>query len=180
MRRFALFAVIGFMSFALTGCVARTYPLTRERVDQDLSNSSGNKGYIMGQAPYSEPKARKTERTVQVFEIELGSPVKLHNKAKPVNSGAMMQQEPEAVSEPMPASESAETTMSSANLEKYTVVKNDTLQKISQKLYGTTKKWVKIYNLNKDVLKTPNSIYPGQVINVPAAEGLKETKENLK
>jgi len=55
----------------------------------------------------------------------------------------------------------------SVSMEKYTVQKGDTLQKISQKFFGTTKKWYKIYEANRDVLKSPDKIYPGQVINIP-------------
>ncbi|MDD5574911.1 MAG: LysM peptidoglycan-binding domain-containing protein, partial [Candidatus Omnitrophica bacterium] len=49
----------------------------------------------------------------------------------------------------------------------YTVMPNDTLQKISQKFYGTSKRWKVIYDANKDVLKSPDKIYAGQVINIP-------------
>jgi LysM repeat protein len=37
----------------------------------------------------------------------------------------------------------------------------ETLQKISQEHFGTTRKWFSIYNQNKSVLKTPNSVEPG-------------------
>ncbi|MCX7662077.1 MAG: LysM peptidoglycan-binding domain-containing protein, partial [Candidatus Omnitrophica bacterium] len=46
----------------------------------------------------------------------------------------------------------------------------DTLQKISLKFYGTTKKWKRIFNANKDIIKSPDKIYPGQVINIPLEE----------
>ncbi|RKY35146.1 MAG: hypothetical protein DRP78_05750 [Candidatus Omnitrophota bacterium] len=49
----------------------------------------------------------------------------------------------------------------------YKVQKGDTLQKISKKIFGTTKKWQLIYKLNKDALKSPNKIYPGQRIKIP-------------
>jgi len=65
-------------------------------------------------------------------------------------------------------------------MQAYIVGKGDTLQKISQKFYGTTKKWVKIYEANKDALKGPNKIYPGQSINIPTDNTLQEPKENLK
>ena len=55
----------------LSGCVARTYTMTKDRVDQDLSG--GNRGFLMGKTPAEEACApRKTERTVRVFEIEMG------------------------------------------------------------------------------------------------------------
>ncbi|MBU4304229.1 MAG: LysM peptidoglycan-binding domain-containing protein [Candidatus Omnitrophica bacterium] len=49
----------------------------------------------------------------------------------------------------------------------YVVQNGDTLQKISEKVYGTAKKWKKIYDYNSDVLKNPNKIYPGQKIKIP-------------
>ena len=73
------------------------------------------------------------------------------------------------------------------NLENYTVEKNDTLQKISKKFYGTTKNWPKIYEANKDVLRSPDKLYAGQNLRIPSTGELKtetveliETKENLK
>ena len=51
----------------------------------------------------------------------------------------------------------------------YTVQKNDTLQKISQKFYGTTKKWMKLFEVNKEVLKSPDKVYPGITIKVPSS-----------
>jgi len=63
--------------------------------------------------------------------------------------------------------------------ETYTVQKGDTLQKISNKFFGTTKKWMKIFEANKNVLKTPNNIYPGKTINIPV-ERLPGTKEKIK
>jgi nucleoid-associated protein YgaU len=51
--------------------------------------------------------------------------------------------------------------------EYYVVQKGDTLQKISQKFFGTTQKWKKIYNANKSVLKSPDRIRPGQKLVIP-------------
>jgi nucleoid-associated protein YgaU len=50
----------------------------------------------------------------------------------------------------------------------YVVQKGDTLQKISNKVYGTTKKWKKIFEANKDILKDPDEIKPGQTLIIPA------------
>jgi nucleoid-associated protein YgaU len=55
----------------------------------------------------------------------------------------------------------------------YKVKKGQTLQDISKEVYGTTKKWKKIYNVNKDKIKNPDKIYAGQVLNIPQ-EGIKQ------
>ena len=50
----------------------------------------------------------------------------------------------------------------------YTVVKGDSLWKIAKRLYGNPLKWPVIYNANKDNIRNPNRIYPGQVFVIPA------------
>lgn len=49
----------------------------------------------------------------------------------------------------------------------YTVQKGDCLWKISKSQYGDGSKWNTIYNANKDKIKDPNLIYPGQVLTIP-------------
>lgn len=175
----------------LSGCVARTYTLTRDRVDQDLTG--GNRGFLTGKSPAEEALTpRKTERTVRVFEVEMGKPY----QPRQVNAPLAPQQQETSFTAESPIQEtgletpSAETESGGAGgqSQRYTVEKNDTLQKISKKFYGTSKKWMKIYNANRDVLKGPDKVYPGQVLGIPdagetkpAAEHLlKEPKENLK
>jgi len=49
----------------------------------------------------------------------------------------------------------------------YTVQKDDTLQKISKKIYGSYGKWYKLYEANKDKIKNPNVLKPGAVLTIP-------------
>jgi nucleoid-associated protein YgaU len=160
----------------------RTYKLTKDRVDQDLT--IGNRGYVAGKVP-SEEKERKTTRTTQAIEIELHPPIKFERMPKervPTEQSKALAEEQEALGNRGYITQSVQpeiTEPKSVNYEKYTVEKNDTLQKISKKFYGTTKKWMKIYEANKDSLKGPNKIYPGQVINVPV-EPVTGTQEKLK
>lgn len=174
MRIGNIISLVALLScFILSGCVVRTYKVTRDRVDQDLN--AGNRGYIMGSAPKNlEAKERKTKRSTQVVEIELRPPVKFEKK-----TGDNLQEQAKTLErfEPAPEYQTQEPAVVKTQvgpektLQKYTVQKNDTLQKISQKFYGTTKKWTKIYDSNRDVLKGPNKIYPGQVISIPVYSG---------
>lgn len=173
-------AVYLLFVFLLSGCVVRTYPVTKDRIDQDLS--AGNRGYLKGQSPISETKERKTTRTTHVVEIELHPPIKFEKapKAKVAEKKPIEKVEDrELWGNRGFVSEDYVPEASKPTMERYTVQKGDTLQKISKKFYGTTKKWAKIYEANKDMLKGPNKIYPGQVISIPV-EPLKETRENLK
>jgi LysM repeat protein len=49
----------------------------------------------------------------------------------------------------------------------YTVVKGDCLWNIAKKFYGKGSLYTKIYNANKDKIKNPSLIYPGQVLTIP-------------
>jgi 2',3'-cyclic-nucleotide 2'-phosphodiesterase (5'-nucleotidase family) len=51
----------------------------------------------------------------------------------------------------------------------YKVVKGDCLWKIAKKYLGNGTRYIEIYNLNKDILKSPDLIHIGQVLKVPAA-----------
>jgi nucleoid-associated protein YgaU len=54
----------------------------------------------------------------------------------------------------------------------YTIAKGDTLSKIARDEYGDAKLWRKIFEHNKDVIKDPDKIFPGQVITLPPKEDL--------
>ncbi|MCA9400789.1 MAG: LysM peptidoglycan-binding domain-containing protein [Candidatus Omnitrophica bacterium] len=49
----------------------------------------------------------------------------------------------------------------------YVIQKDDTLQKISKKFYDSYSKWTKIYEANKNVIKSPDRIAPGTTIRIP-------------
>ena len=51
----------------------------------------------------------------------------------------------------------------------YTVVKGDSLSKIAKRFYGNANQWKKIYEANKDAIKNPDLIYPGQTFTIPEA-----------
>lgn len=50
----------------------------------------------------------------------------------------------------------------------YTVKRGDCLWNIAKKFYGNGNKYTTIYNANKDKIKSPNLIYPNQVLWIPA------------
>ncbi|UCC95320.1 MAG: LysM peptidoglycan-binding domain-containing protein [Candidatus Omnitrophota bacterium] len=163
MRRLLL--VVGIV--LLGGCAVRTYTLEKPRTDTDME---GNRGYLAGQ-PQEEEKQTRLGRTrkVSVVEVEFGS---YHPKV--VEEGAVRKRAREGIpfDEEIGTVEEFEVEPMGVESEKfayktYTIQKNDSLQKISHKFYGTTRKWKFLYEQNKDVLKSPDKIYPGVTIKIP-------------
>jgi nucleoid-associated protein YgaU len=64
---------------------------------------------------------------------------------------------------------SSSTAPKPAEARTYTVAKGDSLSKIAKQLYGDAGKWHQIYEANKDTIKNPDLIHPGQVLKIPAA-----------
>jgi len=62
-----------------------------------------------------------------------------------------------------------EPTSTSGSGRTYVVVKGDTLSGIAKREYGNSSKWPTIYEANKDVIKDPDLIYPGQQLRIPGA-----------
>ncbi len=54
--------------------------------------------------------------------------------------------------------------------ETYTIQPGDSLSKIAMKKLGNANLWPKIHEANKDTIKDPNKIFPGQVIKIPLAK----------
>jgi len=52
----------------------------------------------------------------------------------------------------------------------HTVVSGDTLGKIAKSFYGNAMKYPEIFEANKPMLKSPDLIYPGQVLRIPALD----------
>tara|TARA_R110000782_G_scaffold77015_1_gene152966 strand:+ start:1105 stop:1551 length:447 start_codon:yes stop_codon:yes gene_type:complete len=64
---------------------------------------------------------------------------------------------------PAPPPEKAEPVA-----EYYEIVSGDTLGGIAKQFYGKSSKYTLIFEANRDIIKDPNKIYPGQKIRIPA------------
>ena len=51
----------------------------------------------------------------------------------------------------------------------YTVQKGDTLSEIAKRHYGSASRWRVIYEANRDLIRDPDVIYPGQTFRIPEA-----------
>jgi len=97
----------------------------------------GNRGYLVGKPP---------AEAEPVVEAEV-TPL-------PPVAPAIVESEPPKVETPEKPT-------------KYVVKKGDSLWRIAGKVYHNPLKWPRIYRANKDKIKHPNRIYPGQVLTIP-------------
>lgn len=51
----------------------------------------------------------------------------------------------------------------------YTVASGDSLSKIAKKFYGDPSQWRRIFEANRDLIKNPDLIHPGQTLKIPSA-----------
>ncbi len=51
----------------------------------------------------------------------------------------------------------------------YTVVSGDSLSKIAKHYYGDANQWHRIHEANRDQIKNPDLIHPGQKLRIPGA-----------
>lgn len=67
----------------------------------------------------------------------------------------------------MPDFSNVQSGSSSTAEKTYVVVSGDSLSKIAKREYGNANDWPRIFEANKDILKDPNKIYPGQKLRIP-------------
>jgi len=173
------------------GLETRTYVMTKDRVGLDQGN--GNGGCVMGKCS-PPPAPKETTRKVYVLEITKPVPESEVQKIEATAVSAIAETKSSdtnvapAESAPTPtlppevvvpvvgelpgtaaSSEPAAAAANGGNIQgqTYTVQKDDTLQKISKKIFGTYSKWYKIYKANKDKIENPNVLKPGTVLTIP-------------
>lgn len=178
MRLLFLISLIGILVVSLASCSVNTKLIERERVDQEIV-SAGNQGYLVGTPPPAT--SRKATREYYELQVEVPAVVekesRVSKKEEETVRGTSIYSAPEIPEEEAEVTKEEIRGPEAAKEEyiNYTVQKGDTLQKISQKFYGTTKKWKKIFSANQDSLKTPDKVYPGKVLRIPQ-EGVSPIK----
>ena len=72
-------------------------------------------------------------------------------------------------SAPAPKPDPGPTAGTSGQDQTYTVVAGDSLSKIAKRYYGDASKWPRIHEANRDQIKNPDLIHPGQRLKIPGA-----------
>jgi len=85
-----------------------------------------------------------------------------------VQSGSSTTPTPKPAAPDFSNVQSGSSTSPGAGEQTYTVASGDTLSKIAKKFYGNANAWNTIFQANKDQIKNPDMIHPGQVLKIPA------------
>lgn len=169
-----VFVVLAFL-LASTGCVINTYSVMKERPDQQME---GNQGYLMGGSSQKK-QAQERERKTYVMEIEMGKPhtavieeAQQEAAVEPEQLEGLVADDYYVLDEkPITVRETYKESgeVSSGGATSYTVKQGDTLEKIAGRpeIYGKKSQWKRIYDANKETVKNPDRIKPGQVLIIP-------------
>lgn len=71
--------------------------------------------------------------------------------------------------EPVAIPDVAPTSGTTVQEQTYVVVSGDSLSKIAKRYYGDATKWPRIHDANRDQIKDPDLIHPGQRLKIPSA-----------
>jgi hypothetical protein len=121
-------------------------------------NMEGTKLLIRGVAPSADVKNRIWD---QIKMIDATSSDLICD----IN---VSQQQRQPAPQQAPATMTAGASVSGGqNQRHYTVKPGDTLSKISRDFYGDANQYTKIFNANRNILRDPNTINPGQDLVIP-------------
>lgn len=152
--------------FMAAGCRTATRITEVPRVDLEL-NTTGNRGYLIGQAP--EAAGLKTTRQMIETDVEIPN----YYRPKPRLG------QPSDVSSSGGAEASAAVSVSTGGtvepgpMDIYVVQKGDTLSGIAAKpqIYGKASRWKRILDANQELLQgNPNHIRAGMKLNIPRGQ----------
>jgi len=122
-------------------------------------NMQGDKLYMRAEAPSEEAKNRVWDavKLVDPNYSDLIGDITVNASAQQAQSQGQT-----------PKTQTAGASMSGGqSTRSYTVQAGDSLSKISKQFYGDANQYMKIFDANRDKLKDPNQIRPGQELRIP-------------
>jgi nucleoid-associated protein YgaU len=123
-------------------------------------------------APAAQPKSATTQpqRNATASHPLAGA---AGTSARPAASAQPAAQTDAATARSRAATSAGATTPTAkATPRTYTVAKGDSLSKIAQQVYGRADRWKLIFEANRDKIRDPDLIQPGQVLVLPDAPTL--------
>ncbi len=148
------------------GCRTATRVKDVPRVDLELDNGGGNRGYLAGTPPPAA--AWKTTRQIVETDVELPS---LYVPKKGAGAPVNLDGAEQAASE-LPAETATDVAAPTGPYDTYVVKKGESLWTIAAKpeIYGRATHWRRIFDANRDILKSPDRVRVGMKLKIPRGE----------
>ena|SRR3989338_7387072 len=166
MRQTIIVTLALVLTSTVWGCRTATQVTEVPRVDLQLEG--GNRGFLLG----TPPPAREAKTTRQMVETTIEVP-SFYKTKQPASTGSVEDLAPpetEPYSEDGASREGASTKSNGpAVFDVYVVQKGESLWSIAEKkeIYGKATQWRKIFDANRDLLKSPNRIRAGMRLKIP-------------
>jgi nucleoid-associated protein YgaU len=127
--------------------------------------AKGEASAARAKAAHEASKRRVTESKLERAEKKAEAAQKAAAEAEAKLARAEREKRADAVREKLarPREEMAAATQKRV----YVVKSGDSLSKIAKEVYGEAKRWPEIFEANKDQIKDPNMIHPGQELKIP-------------
>ena len=120
-------------------------------------NMQGDKLFMRAEAPSQEAKNRVWDqiKLIDPTYSDLICDISINESLAPQQAQA-------------PMTQTAGASVSGGQQSRtYTVKPGDSLSKISREFYGDANQYMRIFEANKNILKDPNKIQPGQQLVIP-------------
>jgi len=151
---------------AVSGCRTAARVTTVPRVDLEMTGT-GNRGYLVGTPP--PPGELKTTREMIQTDVEIPSFYK-PKRGQAAGLGEIAPPE-------MDLDEASTAPIAPVRYDTYVVQKGDTLWTIAKKpeIYGKATYWRRLFDANRDILKSPDRLKAGMTLKIPRGEEAEET-----
>ena len=171
-RSLRLFSALAGLLLA-AGCQGPSRMATRVKdVPRiDLSLEGGNRGYLVGTPPAGTGSGKTTRQMVET-DVELPTFYAPKSGAKP----GFDQMAPPEIEQEEPQGGSAGAQQPPARYETYVVQPGESLWSIAAKpeIYGKATRWRRIFDANRDLLKSPDRLKAGMTLRIPREDGADE------
>ncbi len=164
-RIISLIAIVCLVS----GCGGKIYFADRPRVDQEIvgmsqqedTRSKTRKVLVVQFTQETKTTSQETQQTLTTKERKEQGDVVVEKQETVIETTSK-----EPLHLPMGIKPSSVNTPVE-EFQIYVVEKDDTLQKIAKKFYGSYQQWFKIYEYNRDVIADPHMLKQGKKIKIP-------------
>jgi len=130
--------------------------IQQEQIRLTHVNMEGNKLFIQGDATSEQAKNRiwdQIKATDTNWQNDLIADIRVTGNAQQQTSNA------QSIGRKQSPGATAGRT--------YTVKPGDSLSKIAKEVYGSANDYMKIFEANRDTLRDPNMVHPGQELKIP-------------